>query len=115
MGLGVRTGERRGVSGVLILMYGVTGVRMMCWVDGMLCWVGIKGFGGRARRRGWMLVGMLTTNSRGEVATTFKVRGKKPSDRLSVWSSCCDDLSCRGLPTSQYQIVIGVMRWWRIG
>ena len=53
---------------------------------------------------------MTTTNSRGDVATTFKVRGKKPSDRYSVWSSCCDDLNCRGLPTSQYQIVIGVIR-----
>ena len=77
MGLGVRTGERReGVGGILILMSRVNGVRMMCWVDGMLWWVGIEGFRGRARRWGWMLVGMLTTNSRGEVATTFKVRGK---------------------------------------
>ena len=37
MGLGVRTGERReGVGGILILISRVNGVRMMCWVDGML-------------------------------------------------------------------------------
>ena len=34
---------------------------------------------------------------------------EKTSDRYSVYSLCCDDLNCRGLPTSQYQIVIGVI------
>ena len=34
---------------------------------------------------------------------------EKTSDRYSVSSSCCEDLSCRRLPTSQYQIVIGVI------
>ena len=59
-------------------------------------------------------VGILTTNSRGEVATTFKMKGKTTLDRYSVCSSCCDALNCRGLPTSQYQIVIGVIREWRM-
>ena len=57
---------------------------------------------------------MLTTNSRGDVAATSEVRAKKTLDRYSVWSLCCDDLSCRGLPTSQYQIVIGLIKEWRM-
>ena len=58
---------------------------------------------------------MLTNNSRGEVATTSEVKAKITLDRYSVWSLCYDDLNCRGLPTSQYQIVIGVIREWRMG
>ena len=57
---------------------------------------------------------MLTTNSRGEVATTSEVKAKKTLDRYSVWSLYCNDLNCRGLPTSQYQIVIGAIREWRM-
>ena len=67
---------------------------------------------------GWWFGGgrlcSLTTNSRGEVAATFKVKGEKTLDRYSVRSLCYDDLNCRRLPTSQYQIVIGVIREWRM-
>ena len=59
--------------------------------------------------RWWWSVGTLTANSRGDVAATFKGERKKPSDRYSGWSLCCDDLNYRRLPTSQYQILIGVI------
>ena len=52
----------------------------------------------------------IRTDLRGEVALRDSKRKKKTSNRYSGCSLCCDDLSCRGLPTSQYQIVIGVIR-----
>ena len=55
---------------------------------------------------------VITTNSRGEVAPRRSKVKEKTSDRYSVCSLCCDDLNCRRLPTSQYQIVIGVINVW---